>query len=70
MVQSQPWANKVTRSYLENTHHKKGLEWWLKVLAMSSNPSTAKKKKKDLVQLSFSVLVLFHLPLTFHLYSP
>jgi hypothetical protein len=28
--------------------HKKGLVEWLKVQALSSNPSTAKKKKKQL----------------------
>jgi hypothetical protein len=32
------------RPYLENTHHK-GLAEWLKVKALSSSPSTAKKKK-------------------------
>jgi hypothetical protein len=35
------------RPYLENTHHKKGLVEWLKVLALSSNPSMQKKKKKS-----------------------
>jgi hypothetical protein len=34
------------RSYLEKTHHKKGLVEWLKVKVLGSNPSTAKKKKK------------------------
>jgi hypothetical protein len=29
---------------LKKTHHKKGLVEWLKVKALSSNPSTAKKK--------------------------
>jgi hypothetical protein len=36
----------ANRPYLEKTHHKKGLVEWLKVKALSSNPSTAKKKKK------------------------
>jgi hypothetical protein len=31
---------------LKKTHHKKGLVEWLKVEALSSNPNTAKKKKK------------------------
>jgi hypothetical protein len=35
------------RTYPERTHHKKGLMEWLKVEALNSNPSTAKKKKKD-----------------------
>jgi hypothetical protein len=32
------------RSYLENIHHKKGLVEWLKVKALSSNPSTENKQ--------------------------
>jgi hypothetical protein len=31
------------RPYLEKKHHKKGLVEWLKVKALSSNPSTANK---------------------------
>jgi hypothetical protein len=35
------------RPYLEKKkNHKKGLVKWLKVQALSSSPSTAKKKKK------------------------
>jgi hypothetical protein len=34
------------RPYLENTLHQKGLVEWLKVKALSSSPSTAKKEKK------------------------
>jgi hypothetical protein len=30
---------------LKKTHHKKELAEWLKVQALSSSPSTAKKKK-------------------------
>jgi hypothetical protein len=30
---------------LKKTHHKKGLVAWLKVEALSSNPSTSKKRK-------------------------
>jgi hypothetical protein len=33
------------RPYLEKIHHKKGLAEWLKVKALSSSPSTTKKKK-------------------------
>jgi hypothetical protein len=33
------------RPYLKITHHKKVLVKWLKVKALSSNPSTARKKK-------------------------
>jgi hypothetical protein len=32
------------RTYLEQTHCKKGLVEWLTVQALSSNPSTEKKK--------------------------
>jgi hypothetical protein len=39
-------GKKLERPYLGNTHHKKGLVEWLKVKALSSSPSTAKKKKK------------------------
>jgi hypothetical protein len=31
------------RPYIEKTHHTRGLVEWLKVKALSSNPSTAKK---------------------------
>jgi hypothetical protein len=34
------------RYYLKKTLHKKRLVEWLKVQALSSNPTTAKKKKK------------------------
>jgi hypothetical protein len=43
-VQSQP-QQLFSRPYLENTHHKKGLAEKLKVKALSSSPSTEKKKK-------------------------
>jgi hypothetical protein len=39
-------GKQFTRPYLEKTHHKKGLVEWLKVLTLSSNPRTIKKKKK------------------------
>jgi hypothetical protein len=32
---------------LKKIHHKKGLVEWLKVMALSSNPSTGKKKKEE-----------------------
>jgi hypothetical protein len=35
------------RPYLQKTHHKKGLVEWLKVKALSSSPSIAKKEKKN-----------------------
>jgi hypothetical protein len=44
--QSQP-GKEFARPYLNKTHHKKGLVEWLKVKALSSNPSTTKKKKKS-----------------------
>jgi hypothetical protein len=34
------------RPYLKKTHHKNGLVEWLKVEALSSNPTTAKKKER------------------------
>jgi hypothetical protein len=34
------------RPYLKNNHYKKRLVEWLKVKALSSNPSTGKKKKR------------------------
>jgi hypothetical protein len=37
-------ANSCARPYLEKTYHKKGLVEWLKVQALSSNPSTLKIK--------------------------
>jgi hypothetical protein len=45
VVGSQP-RQIVCKSLLGNTHHKKGLVKWLKVQALSSNPSATKKKKK------------------------
>jgi hypothetical protein len=36
------------RLYLEKPHHKKVLVEWLKVKALSSSPSTAKKKRLQL----------------------
>jgi hypothetical protein len=38
-------ANSLWDSYLEKTDHKKGLVEWLKVQALSLNPSTGKKQK-------------------------
>jgi hypothetical protein len=40
------WANSSKRPYLEKTFHKKRLVKWLKVYALSSSPSTAKKNLK------------------------
>jgi hypothetical protein len=42
-VRYQP-GQIVFESYLRKPHHKKGLVEWLKVKALSSNPSTNKKK--------------------------
>jgi hypothetical protein len=39
------------RPYFKKIHHtKKGLVEWLKVKALSSSPSTGKKKKKKRIQ--------------------
>jgi hypothetical protein len=42
------WANSSSRSYLEKTHQKKGLVELVEVKALSSNPSTAKKRKTSI----------------------
>jgi hypothetical protein len=39
-------ANSSVRPYLKKIYHEKELVKWLKVEALSSNPSTAKKKKR------------------------
>jgi hypothetical protein len=45
-VQSQPAQIVCEALSRKNPLHKKGLvKWWLKVSALSSNPSTTKKKK-------------------------
>jgi hypothetical protein len=48
------------RPYLEKTHHKKGLVEWLKVMALSSNPSITKKRKEKgtVVFYSYNAMVL------------
>jgi hypothetical protein len=47
---SKPVSSKSFMTpYLEKTHRKKGLVEWLKVKALSSNPSTAKNNNKNLV---------------------
>jgi hypothetical protein len=44
-IGSKPTLGKqLTRPYLENTHHKKGLVEWLKVKALSSSPRNAINK--------------------------
>jgi hypothetical protein len=45
------------RPCLEKTHDKKGLEEWLKVKALSSNPSAAKKKKKKKILYFISIFL-------------
>jgi hypothetical protein len=40
-------GKQFTRPYLEKTHHQKGMLEWLKVYALSLNPSTGKKKKVE-----------------------
>jgi hypothetical protein len=40
------WANSSQALISKNTHHKKGLVEWLKVKALSSNPSTTKESSK------------------------
>jgi hypothetical protein len=50
-------ANRSTRPYLKKPFTKIGLVGWLKVKSLSSNPSTAKKKKKRNAQLGPSDLL-------------
>jgi hypothetical protein len=40
------WVNSSARPYLEKPFTKIGLVEWLKMKALSSSPSTAKKKEK------------------------
>jgi hypothetical protein len=44
---SPAWANKFLRPYLKKPFKKIGLVEWLTVKALSSLPSTTKKKKKS-----------------------
>jgi hypothetical protein len=53
MVQSQP--RQIVWETLEKNHHKKGLVQWVKVLALSSNPSIA-NQKRNLFSRSFVCL--------------
>jgi hypothetical protein len=46
---SKPALGKFVRCYLEKPITKTGLVEWLKVKALSSSPSTVKKKKKPFV---------------------
>jgi hypothetical protein len=46
-------GKEFSRPYLEKTDHKKRLVEWFKMYALSSNPTTAKKKKKKERTLSF-----------------
>jgi hypothetical protein len=43
---SPAWGKQFKTPHLENTYHKKGLTEWLKVKALRSSLSMAKKKKK------------------------
>jgi hypothetical protein len=47
-------ANSSVRPYLEKSFTKVGLVEWLKVKALSSSPSTTKKKKKSNPHLNIS----------------
>jgi hypothetical protein len=38
------------RPSLKKTHHKKGMVEWLKVLALSSSPTTTKNKKRVIIK--------------------
>jgi hypothetical protein len=43
---ASPQANSLQYPILKKNHQKNGLVEWLKVQALSSKPSTAKKKNK------------------------
>jgi hypothetical protein len=45
------WANSPARPYPEKPFTKMGLVEWLKVRALSSSPSTAKKKKINIIDI-------------------
>jgi hypothetical protein len=45
-------ANSFARPYLEKSFTKIGLVEWLKVKALSSSPSTKKKKKSSIYRMS------------------
>jgi hypothetical protein len=49
-------SKKFTRPHLEKSLHKNGLAEWLKVWALSSNPSTKKKKRKKKITSMFHVM--------------
>jgi hypothetical protein len=49
------WTNSFTRPYLEKPFTKIGLVEWLKVKALSSSPSTARKENMKRVLFCFSV---------------
>jgi hypothetical protein len=53
-VRSQP-GQIVCKTLSRKTHHKKGLLEWLKVKALSSSPSTKKKKEKNLTFLNLTM---------------
>jgi hypothetical protein len=53
-----PTIKTPTDPYLEKTSHKKMLVEWLKVWALSSNPSTRKTKRVGTFFWFFSVQVL------------
>jgi hypothetical protein len=48
-------ANSPERPYLKKPFTKIGLVGWLKVKALSLNPSTTKKKKKDKLKFPLAV---------------
>jgi hypothetical protein len=47
-VRSQP-GQIVHETLFQKTQHKKGMVEWFKMLALSSNPITTKKKKKGIL---------------------
>jgi hypothetical protein len=50
-------GKKSSRPYLEKTLHRKGLVEWFKVKALSSSPSTKKKKCEKLAMKTFLISI-------------
>jgi hypothetical protein len=53
-------ANSLRDPILKTPNMKKRLVEWLKVWALSSNSSTAKKKKKDYIVVPGHTAVIYH----------
>jgi hypothetical protein len=68
VVPNQPGQIVCDTLSKKNPNTKKGLEEWLKVEALSSSPSTAKKKKKIILRIS--LLHILHASPFYYLIFP